>query len=554
MQLIRFFLSYSRRAVIIAALAGLLSGACNTALIALINSSLKSGNFLSTRTLLYFVGIVLLLPFARFLSELLLARLGQGALLDQRLRLSRSILSVPLQYLERLGASRVLTMLTEDIPAITGALVVIPLICVNATVLLGGLIYLGWLSPLMLAVVVGALLLGISGYQFAMFKAMRPLRRMREIANDLVHHFKAITEGTKELKLHRRRRSEFLNRTLRPSAVAYHEQSMETLKIQAAAASWGQAFIFVIIGLVFIVGVKVMGTDTHVMTGYVLVLIYITTPMQFIMNTVPMLGRANVALKNIEKLGLDLNLHAESEVDEPGEPDPEWNRLALEDVTYTYHGEGEEESFTLGPLNLTFQQGELVFIVGGNGSGKTTLAKLLTGLYLPESGRVYLNDRLIDEENIEGYRQNFSAVFADFYLFQDFPGMNTHELETVVGKHLQRLHLSHKVQVKDGKLTTLRLSQGQRKRLALLACYLEDRPIYLFDEWAADQDPYFREVFYQQLLPELMSRGKTLIVITHDDRYFHLADRIVKLEYGQVVPQDTSSEEAHDLAGQVNRY
>jgi putative ATP-binding cassette transporter len=445
-------------------------------------------------------------------------------------------------------------MLTEDIPAITGALVVIPLICVNATVLLGGLIYLGWLSPQMLAVVLGALLLGISGYQFAMFRAMRPLRRMREIANDLVHHFKAITEGTKELKLHRRRRSEFLNRTLRPSAVAYHEQSMETLKIQAAAASWGQAFIFVIIGLVFIVGVKLMGTDTHVMTGYVLVLIYITTPMQFIMNTVPMLGRANVALKNIEKLGLDLNLHAESEVDEPEEPNPTWNRLTLEDVTYTYHGEGEEESFTLGPLNLTFQQGELVFIVGGNGSGKTTLAKLLTGLYLPESGSVYLNDRLIDEENIEGYRQNFSAVFADFYLFQDFPGMNTHELETVVAKHLQRLHLSHKVQVKDGKLTTLRLSQGQRKRLALLACYLEDRPIYLFDEWAADQDPYFREVFYQQLLPELMSRGKTLVVITHDDRYFHLADRIVKLEYGQVVPQDTSSEEAHDLAEQVNRY
>jgi putative ATP-binding cassette transporter len=550
MRLISFFLRYSRRALIIAALAGLLSGACNTALIALINSSLKNGDFLSARTLLYFGGLVLLLPFARFLSELLLARLGQGALLDQRLTLSRSILGVPLQYLESLGAARVLTMLTEDIPAITGALVVIPLICVNATVLLGGLIYLGWLSLPMLLVVVGALLLGISGYQFAMFRAMRPLRRMREIANDLVYHFKAITEGTKELKLHRRRRSEFLSRTLRPAAVAYHEQSMQALKIQAGAASWGQAFIFVVIGLALFAGVKLSGTDTHVMTGYVLVLIYITTPMQFIMNTVPTLGRANIALRNIERLGFDLNQHAEGGAGEPPSPAPDWGSIVLKDVTYTYHGEGEEGSFTLGPLNLTFRQGELVFIVGGNGSGKTTLAKLLTGLYTPESGRVYLDGRPVDEEGVEAYRQYFSAVFSDFHLFQDFPGLETGALETVIEEHLRRLLLSDKVRVKDGKLTTLRLSQGQRKRLALLACYLEDRPIYLFDEWAADQDPYFREVFYQQILPELMSRGKTLFVITHDDRYFHLADCVVKLEYGRVVSQGASSEEARELATQ----
>lgn len=550
MRLISFFLGYSRRALILAALTGLLSGACNTALIALINSSLKNGNFLSTRMLLYFGGLVLLLPFARLLSELLLARLGQGALLDQRLTLSRSILGVPLQYLESLGAARVLTMLTEDVPAITGALVVIPLICVNATVLLGGLIYLGWLSPPMLLVVVGALLLGISGYQFAMFKAMRPLRRMREIANDLLYHFKAITEGTKELKLHRRRRSEFLSHTLRPAAVAYHEQTMQALKIQAGAASWGQAFIFVTIGLVFYAGMKMLGADTHVMTGYVLVLIYITTPMQFIMNTVPTLGRANVALSNIERLGFDLNQHAEGGAGEPPDPDPDWGSIVLEDATYTYHGEGEENSFTLGPLNLTFRQGELVFIVGGNGSGKTTLAKLLTGLYSPESGRVYLNGRPVNEESVEAYRQYFAAVFSDFYLFKDFPGLKTDELETAIKDHLRRLHLSDKVRVKDGKLTTLRLSQGQRKRLALLACYLEDRPVYLFDEWAADQDPYFREIFYQQLLPELISRGKTLFVITHDDRYFHLADRIVKLEYGQVVSQGASSDEARALATQ----
>jgi putative pyoverdin transport system ATP-binding/permease protein len=97
------------------------------------------------------------------------------------------------------------------------------------------------------------------------------------------------------------------------------------------------------------------------------------------------------------------------------------------------------------------------------------------------------------------------------------------------------LQLSHKVQVKDGSLSTTELSQGQRKRLALLTAYLDDRPIYLFDEWVADQDPFFREVFYQQILPELKKRDKAVLVISHDDRYFHLCDRLIKLDYGQIV-------------------
>jgi ABC-type siderophore export system, fused ATPase and permease components len=100
---------------------------------------------------------------------------------------------------------------------------------------------------------------------------------------------------------------------------------------------------------------------------------------------------------------------------------------------------------------------------------------------------------------------------------------------------LAALQLTQKVTLKEGKFSTLALSTGQRKRLALLVAWLEDRPFYLFDEWAADQDPAFREVFYHQLLPALTARGKAVVVITHDDRYFHLADRCLKLEWGQLV-------------------
>jgi putative ATP-binding cassette transporter len=203
-------------------------------------------------------------------------------------------------------------------------------------------------------------------------------------------------------------------------------------------------------------------------------------------------------------------------------------------VTHTYHREGEDSSFMLGPINLALTPGELVFLVGGNGSGKTTLSKLLIGLYSPEGGEVRLNDTPITDENREFYRQQFSVVFSDFYLFDSLLGLDAPDLDDNARRYLALLRLDNKLKVQDGVLSTTDLSQGQRKRLALLTAYLEDRSIYVFDEWAADQDPLFKEIFYYQLLPELKARGKTIIVISHDDKYYHVGDRIIKLDDGQL--------------------
>ncbi len=194
-----------------------------------------------------------------------------------------------------------------------------------------------------------------------------------------------------------------------------------------------------------------------------------------------------------------------------------------------------ESGFRLGPLDLVFEPGQITFVVGGNGSGKSTLAKLITGLYVPQHGTLSLNGELIDHENIEWFRQSSSAIFTDFYLFEEYLGFDRPGLDGEVGRYLEQLQIAHKVTVQDGRLSTIDLSQGQRKRLALLTALLEDRQIYVFDEWAADQEPKFRDVFYQEILTELKQRGKTVIVITHDDRYFHRADQLVKLDFGRVV-------------------
>jgi putative ATP-binding cassette transporter len=175
-----------------------------------------------------------------------------------------------------------------------------------------------------------------------------------------------------------------------------------------------------------------------------------------------------------------------------------------------------------------------VFLVGGNGSGKTTLAKLLVGLYAPAAGEVRVDGERVDDGNRDAYLRRFSAVFSDFYLFERFLGLEGPGLDGKAAEYLETLQLAHKVSVHDGRLSTTDLSQGQRKRLALLTAFLEDRPIYLFDEWAADQDPVFKRFFYLRLLPELKARGKTVVAVTHDDHYYGVADRVVKLDYGRV--------------------
>ena len=536
MKLFLFFLHYSRRATILAILAGIIGGATSTGMLAVINASLRR-NGPSRDTLIWvFIALCLLLPLARFTSEWLLIRLGQGSLLELRMRLCRQILATPLRRLEEFGASRLMSSLTDDIPTITNALLAIPVICINTAVVIGGLIYLGWLSWPVLLMVLFFLAIGITSYQLPVIKAVKFMHLAREHTEALFRHFRALTEGTKELKLHRRRREVFAEDVLKTSATAFRRENVKAATIFSAAASWGQTLGFVVVGLLVFALPSWYAFDLQVMTGYVLVLLFVITPLQVVMNTLPNLSRANIAVARVEELGLSLTKYAtEEQTSLHNDLPATWDSLELREVMHNYPSEEKDEGFMLGPIDLTLRPGELVFFTGGNGSGKTTLAKLLLGLYAPESGEIRLNGIPITDENRDHYRQMFTAVFSDFYLFDSLLGIESPQVDEQALEYLKQLQLTQKVQVNDGVLSTTNLSQGQRKRLALLTAYLEDRPIYLFDEWAADQDPLYKQVFYYELLPELKARDKTVLVISHDDRFYEVGDRIIKLDYGKIV-------------------
>lgn len=535
MRLIPFLLKNSKRTLILAVVAGVISGAANTGLLAVINSVLSSEGPAQTRLMWLYFGLCIFLPLMRGISEMILNKIGQDSLFELRIKLCRQILGAPLQRLESLGAHRLLAALTDDVPAITNVVTVIPILCISIAVVITCLIYLGWLSWVVLLMTLGFMVLGIITYQIPVLRAIKTLGKAREEADALLKHFRALTQGTKELKLHHHRREAFLSDVLSTTADSMRRFNIAGLRIYTVAGSWGQILVFVVIGLVVFWVPTMKQIDTKTLSGYTLTLIYLMTPLQVMMNLMPTLGRVNVALKKVEDLGLELTSGGVEGVGgslKPGSSD--WQSLELVGVTHEYKVESVDANFMLGPINMKLYPGEFVFIVGGNGSGKTTLAKLITGLYAPDKGEIRLNGEPITDENREDYRQLFSVIFSDFYLFDSLLGLDAPRLDEHARKYLEQFHLQQKVKVTDGALSTIELSQGQRKRLALLTAYLENRPIYLFDEWAADQDPTFKEVFYLQLLPELKAKGKTVIAISHDDRYYHLGDRIIKLEYGKI--------------------
>jgi putative ATP-binding cassette transporter len=535
MNLIAFVLRMCRRPMLVMALIALLSGACNAGLIAAVNQAMHSMDSISKGIMLAFIGLGLGRLLTSYVSQVMSVRFSQRAVAEMRQNLVRAILAAPLRQLEELGSARLIVALTDDIYNVTQALLAVPVTAVNVALLLGGAVYLGWLSGPLL---VGLLLLaaiGSVGYSLLSKGAYRSLNRAREAEDRLFSHFRALTDGVKELKLHRTRRSVFLARDIDSATEAFQRHNITAENRFIVAQHWSHLLFYVLIGIMLFFIPMAAHVSDAARTGYVITALYLMGPLAGVLSSFALFGRANIALQKIEQLGALLRRsRTDTALAATSLPTRPFELLELVDVTHSYHHEQSDSHFLLGPISLAFEPGELVFIVGGNGSGKSTLAKIITGLYAPETGVIRLNGQPITDVNRDDFRQIFSTVFSDFFVFETLLGLEHPQLDARAKDYLTTLNLDRKVRVRDGVFSTTALSQGQRKRLALLTAYLEDRPFCLFDEWASDQDPQFKDFFYTRLLPDLRREGKAVVVITHDDKYFHLADRIIKLDCGQV--------------------
>jgi putative ATP-binding cassette transporter len=538
MELITFLLRSSRRMVIGIVLASLVSGALGAALIAVVNRTISSSDRQSLILIGAFVVVTVGKIVTQFVSQIALVHFAQDTMLRLCRTLCEKVLGASFERIESLGSPKILAALTEDVAVLSAAMQAIPGLATNFAVIAGCSIYLIYLSWQMFLLSTVLVVIGMLGYRVLNARAFGAIVAAREGRDRLLGDFRSLIEGLKELKLHRARRDEFMRLAVDRTTADLRKQNLRATTQYMIADAWSQFLFFFLIGALLFLGPAIAPMSQETMTGYIFASLYMMTPVWAVVATVPTFMRGRASLAKIRDIGANLG---EEEKAAPGRVTSGPVRIEFEGVRYEYPApSADEPGFALGPLDLSLRSGELVFLTGGNGSGKSTLVKLLTGLYTPHAGQVRLNGQVVTATQREHYREHFTAVFADFHLFEELFGLDAANNQAEIAEYLALLHMDRKVQVRDGRFSTTKLSTGQRKRLALLTAYLEDRPVYVFDEWAADQDPSYKEIFYRRLLPALKQRNKCVIVVTHDDRYFHLGDRIVKLENGQAIEATTS--------------
>jgi cyclic peptide transporter len=513
-------------------LMSVLSGIANMLLIILISSSLTSS--VPVRYLVFYY----LLTFAtyflgrRFVQTSLI-KFSRGVVYEIRLRLFDKLFSTSYQRFEKLDIGRIYTALNEDVGTIGESTNTIVTLMTSLFTAGGAFLYLSSIAfwaTLLTFLLIGAL----SGiYYFVSRSTNKYFQQARDTRNDFVRLTSGMIDGFKELSLHRNKKLEY-KKDIGHSADRYRIKISTALTRFVNASLIGESLLIILLGTVAFAVPRIFpGIEISRLMSFIIVLLYLMGPINSVLSSVPAVMQLKIAWDRIKQFLQEIPANQDLAA-LPASADRHFEKLEARGVGYQ-HGQRSGKGFAVGPIDLEVRQGEILFIIGGNGSGKTTLAKLLTGLYEADKGKILINGRVTGAAQLGEY---YSVVFSPVCLFEKLYDIDCAGKTADIDRYLKLLDLDHKVSIADNRYSTVQLSGGQRKRLALLQCYLEDRPIYLFDEWAADQDPTYRNFFYRTLLPEMKKAGKTIIAITHDDHYFDVADRVLKMNQGQLEPLD----------------
>jgi len=463
----------------------------------------------------------------------------EDAIYNVRIRLTRKIQQVELPFMEEKGSNLLYarftksdTLISQAIPQITGA-------AQMSVLLIFSFLYLAYISPLSFLISMASIIIAVFVF-LSRTKYIKAL--LQEVQKKEVNYFKSISHlinGFKEIKINKKKGEDILQ------TIASQSSEIEKIKIEVGRQEsrlWGHGRILVYTLLPILIFVVPSISEIHSASIYKIssTILFITGPIAILINTMPILNRVHLSIDELVQLEKEMDrATGDLDAEESVKNDLiflNFEEIIIKDVSFSYPDSDPNRGsdFRAGPFDERIAKGELLFIVGGNGSGKSTFIKLLTGLYYPDDGEMCVDSSKIDKTNYPALRNLFSAIYTDFHLFDKFYGVKNIDASTV-NHWLKKMKMEGKVEYHNGGFTRTSLSTGQRKRLAFIAAMLEDKPVLVMDEFAADQDPQFRKYFYETLLPELKLMGKTVIAVTHDDHYFHVADRLLKMEEGKIV-------------------
>ncbi|MCP4105516.1 MAG: cyclic peptide export ABC transporter [Desulfobacteraceae bacterium] len=481
------------------------------------------------RYFILFIGVVLLLLTFYMRSQKNCVRLIETIVSDTREKIIEKVRNADLESFEKLGKSNIYNSLTLDTQIISEIIYMFMGATEMFFFITGLLIYSILVHPLTFLFIFSVLGFGSLIYAYRFIKIREWLMQARQKEAELFGSVSDLLYGFKELRVNDFKNDDFFHRNLKMKSAENRRYRIKAE--QAFAASNVVSTVtenIVYIPILFILPV-VGELSIHALFVSITVLLFL--PFAFLKETIPYLFRAGVSVERVNQLEEELKKARVEEADTvPVKKISGFREIRYHRISFTYTDKYGTPLFSIKDISFSVRAGETLFIVGGNGSGKSTLLKVLTGLYSPLSGSIEVDGSEIE---IAGHRYLFSVIFADFHLFDRLYGLTDINKEKM-DKWLKIMQLSDKLELKGNQFSTLDLSTGQRKRLAMIATIMEDKPVYIFDEWAADQVPHFREFFYKELLPQFKAQGKTVIAVSHDDRYFHVADRVLKLEYGRL--------------------
>ncbi|WP_445142714.1 cyclic peptide export ABC transporter [Campylobacter sp.] len=474
--------------------------------------------------LISFFGLLAAFLISSILSRIALSAIGHNFVFDMRMQVIKRILDTPNQKIAAIGKSNLLASLSSDIISLTNGFTRIPDIIQGSLIVSFASFYIAYLSYEIFIF----LLIWMSATIFISNASMKNIYKYyglhRQNEDTLYKDYQTSIEGHRELSLNLERSKRLYNDRFIPNAKDLRSNIIKAEIYSSFASNWIGAMMLGAIGVVIYICLAYKVASLQDSITIALTILFLRAPIMMVVSSIPSLFKSKIAFEKLKKL--DLNDY-EAEFSMSANFPQSWDKLSLKNINFRYSADDE---FALNDISFEINRGEVVFLIGKNGSGKSTLFMILAGLLEPNSGDMYVDDVKITKENLRAYSNTISAIFSDFYLFDEVLSSD----DKLIDELLKKMILDKKVSVKDDKFSTLNLSQGQRKRLAMVAALLEKRKFIILDEWAADQDPQFRKMFYNQILRELKKEGYTVFAISHDDAYFDCADKIYSIENGKL--------------------
>jgi cyclic peptide transporter len=543
MKIFKLFLGQSRKIILLIGILSLLNTAVFSGILFIINYTVagKSLPFGRLTWLVYACLIIGSLLIGGVFYRYMI-RLSQDVLFTIEVTLLEKIRHAVYQDFEKLGEERVYAAI-NDAKMLAQAPEVLLGLFNAAIMLLCGLGYMFWINPAggLLFCAVMAFLLVL--YMVRNASIERGLNKVRDLQDHYYRYLRDLLFGFREIRMSTRRNETIFHQYLYDNRKKGRDLSIKTNVQYIDNELIGSVGWYVLLGLILFALPGAFHLREAQMTTFVIVTLYLMGPVSTLIKFIPYFTRTKIAVERIEELerNIRVNIVVNRQLDEFSPGGRYFRRLLFSDVVFEYPGKDNRGKFTVGPLNLQINRGEILFVTGSNGSGKSTFINLVAGLYLPVSGDIYWNEIRTGLHNHAYYSDQFSAIFTGNYLFGE--NYDQYELDSSNERLMpliELMQLSEVINLRDSHGTIgVNYSKGQQKRIAMIYAMMENREVLLLDEWAAEQDPQFRSYFYYVLLPLLKKEGKTVIAVTHDSSYFGCADRVIRFQGGAIVDDAT---------------